>query len=428
MNTAVNNKSGFTIVELIIVVTVIAILAAAIIIGFNGITSGAREAALRTDLKQGASELAQINLKSGSFPASADNLPTSGDTNLLYKKTEDGYCLSATSKSQPSLSFRIKEDEKITEGVCEPVVTTVAFIPNSPKGVAIDNNGTMYATSSAEHRIYTANPSGNPTLLAGSSDMGYADGSGTFATFNYPEQLAIDSSRSAIYAVDTANNRIRKITPAGVVTTFAGSGDFDFADGAGASAKFATPRGIAIDSSGTVYVADEQNQRIRKITPAGYVTTLAGSSASGNTNGTGTSARFSNPGAIAVDKNNMAYVADTGNHRIRKVAPNGYASTLAGSSQGYTDSNGTSAQFNRPQGIAVDKNGIVYVADTYNNRIRKITPDGTVSTLAGTGALGLEDGLGKDALFNRPTQLTIDAEGVIYITDTGNSRIRKIVQ
>ena len=207
------------------------------------------------------------------------------------------------------------------------------------------------------------------TTLAGSSS-GYMDGTGPAARFNAPQGVAVDSS-GHVYVAEYGNNRIRKISPAGVVTTFAGS-TRGYMDGTGTAAKFKDPTGVAVDSSGNVYVAEYGNNRIRKISPTGVVTTLAGST-SGNNNGTGTAAQFNSPTGVAVDSSGHVYVADRFNHRIRKIDPVGVVTTFAGSSSGYVDDTGTAAKFYNPFGVAVDSSGNVYVADHDNHRIRKIS-------------------------------------------------------
>uniref|UniRef100_UPI003743F19A hypothetical protein n=1 Tax=Psychroflexus aurantiacus TaxID=2709310 RepID=UPI003743F19A len=234
--------------------------------------------------------------------------------------------------------------------------------------------------------------------MAGSTS-GFADGTGRSAQFSKPYGVAVDAS-GTVYVADYNNHRIRKTTPAGVVSTLAGSTQ-GFADGTGSSAQFSKPYGVAVDASGNVYVADFNNHRIRKTTPAGVVSTLAGST-SGFADGTGSSAQFSKPYGVAVDASGNVYVADFNNHRIRKTTPAGVVSTLAGSTQGFADGTGSSAQFNYPIGVAVDASGTVYVADANNHRIRKITPAGAVSTLAGS-TYGFADGTGISAQFANPT-------------------------
>jgi sugar lactone lactonase YvrE len=189
-----------------------------------------------------------------------------------------------------------------------------------------------------------------------------------------------------VYVADTGNNRIRKITPSGNVTTLAGSGSFGYADGQGTAASFYEPTGVAVDGSGNVYVADKGNNRIRKITPSGNVTTLAGSGSRGYGEGQGTSASFSGTYGLAVDGSGNVYVADNGNNRIRKITPSGNVTTLAGSgSYGSTDGPGTSASFNSSTGVAVDGSGNVYVADMFNHRIRKIFFDSDGDGLSNGG-------------------------------------------
>ncbi len=207
---------------------------------------------------------------------------------------------------------------------------------------------------------------------------------------------------------DGLNHKIRKITPAGEVSTLAGSGAYGFADGDGINAKFYFPKGIALDASGNLYVADDINHRIRKITPTGTVTTIAGST-SGSDDGDGINAKFNNPRGVTLDAAGNIYVADAGNHRIRKITPTGTVSTIAGSTVGVTEGIGTAAKFNTPAGVAVDASGNIYVADDENERIRKITTNGTVSTLAGGFLQGFTDGVGGDAQFRSPTGLAIDA-------------------
>jgi sugar lactone lactonase YvrE len=246
--------------------------------------------------------------------------------------------------------------------------------------------------------------------------------------------VAVDASGTA-YVADTFNNRIRKITSAGVVTTLAGSGSAAFADGAGTSASFNVPGSVAVDASGTVYVADSGNNRIRKITSAGVVTTLAGSGSYEFADGVGTSASFNFifnygivAGSVAVDASGAVYVADSGNHCIRKITSDGVVTTLAGSgSAAFADGAGTSASFYNPHGVAIDAFGTVYVADLSNNRIRKVSAAGVVTTLAGSGNAAFADGTGTSAFFSSPTGVAVDAtSGTVYVADSGNSRIRII--
>ena len=297
----------------------------------------------------------------------------------------------------------------------------------SPRGVALDASGNLYVADKYSHRIRKItleNGMWSVSTLAGST-QGYMDG--TSAKFSFPRGVAVDAS-GHVYVADGSNHRIRKITLENgqwSVSTLAGSIKGS-ANGRGTSALFHYPRDVAVDASGHVYVADGSNHLIRKITPEGEVSTLAGSGRAGSANGRGTSAQFDNPLGVAVDSSGHVYVADKSNHLIRKITPEGLVSTLAGSSAGSVDGAGiTEAQFNYPYGVAVDADGHVYVADASNHRIRKITPEGLVSTLAGSSE-GSRDGAGTSAQFNRPTGVAVDADGNVYVADQLNHLIRKI--
>ncbi len=211
------------------------------------------------------------------------------------------------------------------------------------------------------------------------------------------------------------------------VHLLAGDGQDGALDGAALASRFSDPYGVAIGPRGAIYVADGgEANRIRVVQPDGAVSTLAGGK-EGFVDGLGTAAAFNTPSAIALDHLGNLYVADTGNHAIRRIAPGGAVTTLAGNgSPGYADGIGRAAQFNGPVGIAVDDAGIVYVADTYNDRIRRIAQDGTVTTLAGTGKPNLFDGPGTAAAFDTPSALAVDHDGNLYIADTGNNAVRRL--
>jgi sugar lactone lactonase YvrE len=181
-----------------------------------------------------------------------------------------------------------------------------------------------------------------------------------------------------------------------------------------------------VDSSGNVYVADKYSHRIRKITPNGTVTTLAGSGYAGDIDGIGTAASFHYPNGVAVDSSGNVYVADTSNQRIRKITPQGVVTAMAGAGRGSADGTGMAAMFKNPIGVAVDSSGNVYVGDSENNRIRKITPQGVVTSLAGKEASGFADGTGTAAMFEHPRGVAVDSSGDVYVADTNNQRIRKI--
>jgi uncharacterized delta-60 repeat protein len=298
--------------------------------------------------------------------------------------------------------------------------------------VAVDGSNNLYVADKRNSTIRKITPTGMVTTFAGSPGVpDIADGAGSSARFNQPHGVAVDGDGN-VYVADTYNCTIRKITPAGIVTTLAGSpGVWGFANGTNASALFFGPIDVTVDASGNVYVADILNSAIRKITSAGAVTTLAGSPGlAGSADGTGSHARFNLPQGVEVDGSGTVYVADNGNRTIRKITPAGVVTTIAGSPgvEGSDDGIGAAALFDRPKGIAVDGSTNVYVADLDDNTIRKIAPGGVVTTLAGRPgywALSI-DGSGPDAQFYMPSGLAVDGSGNLFIADAGSHTIRKL--
>jgi sugar lactone lactonase YvrE len=263
-------------------------------------------------------------------------------------------------------------------------------------------------------------------VLAGSGREGFADGAGAAAQFNDPYGVAVDGEGSIIIA-DWKNHCVRKVTPDGAVSTLAGSGSRGFADGAGAAAQFHCPRGVAVDGEGSIIIVDYYNHSVRKISPDGIVSTLAGSGRHGLVDGAGAAAQFSYPIGVAVDGEGSIIITDAGNHSVRKITPDGTVTTLAGSGRhGFADGAGAAAQFCSPWGVAVDGEGSIIIADGGNHSVRKITPDGTVTTLAGSGRDGFADGAGAAAQFYAPHGVAVDGEGGIIIAEWGNRRVRKI--
>ena len=334
----------------------------------------------------------------------------------------------------------VLELKSTTKGLLLPRLTSVQreAIASPPAGLLVfqtDNTPGVYYHDGILWRNLTTGtappPTGTVSTLAGSGAPAFADGTGPAAQFNSPYGVACDASGN-VYVADRDNNRIRRIVAAtGVVSTLAGSGAPGFADGPGSAAQFNGPYGVACDASGNVYVTDFSNSRIRRIVAAtGVVSTLAGSSAFGFADGTGTAAKFNGVISIACDASGNVYAADYGNQRIRRiVAATGVVSTLAGSgAPGFADGPGSAAQFNGPYGVACDASGNVYVADYSNSRIRRIVAaTGVVSTLAGSGTAGSADGTSATAQFNGPSGVACDASGYVYVADYSNNRIRRIV-
>ena len=242
--------------------------------------------------------------------------------------------------------------------------------------------------------------------FSGSGNAGNADGTGITASFNHPTQMALDASRN-LYVSDLQNNRIRIITSMGVVTTLMDSST-------GTAAIFSSPSGIDLDAAGNLYVVEGGARRIRKVTPAGGISTFAGSGATGNLDGTGINASFTAPFDLVIDASDNLYVTDQSSNKIRKISPAGVVSTLVANT------------LSQSAGITIDASGNLYVAQPFANRIIKVTPTGTLSTFAGSGFSGSADGIGTAASFHTPLDVITDGSGNLYVADGGNNKIRKI--
>lgn len=251
------------------------------------------------------------------------------------------------------------------------------------------------------------------STLAGNGEIGSDDGPDTTARFFGAFGLTTDAAGNIIVA-DAANNKIRKITPAGLVSTIAGDGSLGSANGAANTAQFNFPRGVATDKDGNIFVADAGNNLVRKITPAGVVSTVAGDGTDGFADGPNLAAKFSFPVDLLVDAGGTIFVTDGNNGRIRKITPQGMVSTVGNQFPGF------------PEGIEMDKDGNLYIANVATHLIQKMTPQGVLSTVAGTGAPGLTNGPATVARFVNPEGLAIDANGNLYVGDLGNSMVRKI--
>ena len=302
-----------------------------------------------------------------------------------------------------------------TAGSNDGAGTAASF--NGLAAVTADISGNVYVADNANSMIRKITPAGVVTTLAGSTTPGYADGTGAAARFNQPAGVAVDA-RGNVYVADYGNNMIRKITPAGVVTTLAGSTTAGSMDGIGTNARFNGPWNSDVDASGNLYVIDGNNNVIRKITPDGVVTTLAGSATPGSADGIGSAASFNYPSSLRVSPDGNIYVADSDNNMIRKVTPEGVVTTLAGSlTPGFADGTGAAARFKAPWGIGADASGYLYVVDRGNYSVRKITPDGVVTTIAGSQTPGSADGIGTAAQFTNLLDVTVDLDGNLYVIE-----------
>ena len=380
--------------------------------------------------------------------SATNQTPTTGDTNLPATTIAVGFSLNLTG---------------LTAG-------TTYYL----RAYATNAGGTAYGAVVKFTTPTTASTTvATVSTFAGNGTGGLVNGSGASAQFYNPQGIVADAQGN-FYVSDQFNHVIRKITAAGVVSTFCGSGVLGHADGAANAAQFYSPNGLAIDAAGNIYVADEGNNLIVKITPAGFATTIAGTGVAAYVNSTNPfAAAFSAPKGVALDSQGNIYVTDSGNNRIREISAAGVVTTYAGATPGFVDDVGVAALFNNPAAIVIDSKGNIYVGDLNNHAIRKITSGVTVATIAGnrvattqvgnalafavdgsdnlyvadgagrvlrlinttnilntlagtTGVAGFADGVGTAAQFNQPAGVAISG-GNVYVSDYGNNRIRKIV-
>jgi len=308
---------------------------------------------------------------------------------------------------------------------------------NTPWGVVWGTDGNLYESDVYAHLIRKITPAGVVTTFAGNGTAGHVDATGTSAQFNEPELSSNLDASGNMYVMDVGSNYIRKITPAGVVTTFAGNGTAGSTNGATpTTSSFNNPRSIVFDSVGNAFIVDQNNQQIRKITPAGVVSQFAGGGsaggkATGHADGTGVAATFYTPDAIVIDTDDNLYITDRTNNEIRKITPAGVVTTLAGqTTAGEVDGVGGSAKFNAPIGM-VFHNGYLYVSELSGNNIRRVSLTGVVTTIAGGGSVGgssagSANGTNQAATFKQPVGLTFDDSGNMYVGDSGNFLVRKI--
>ncbi|MEU3002490.1 RICIN domain-containing protein [Streptomyces sp. NPDC006995] len=307
---------------------------------------------------------------------------------------------------------------------------------NRPFGLAMDSVGTLYFSDRANHRIRKITTDGKITTIAGTGTAGFKGDNGPAASaqLKNPRGVAVDSAGD-LYVVDSENHRIRKITTDGKITTIAGTGVAGFGGDAGpaTAAQLNIPYSVAVDSAGVLYIADYQNHRIRKVAADGKISTVAGTGVAGfgGDGGPAVSAKLNYPNAVVLDSAGVLYLSDLDNRRIRVITADGKISTIAGTGTAGLGGEGgpaVSAQLNYPIALAVDSTGTLYLAEQRNQRVRRITADGKIGTVAGTGTAGFggDGGPGTSAQLNNPVELVVDCTDTLYIADAGNHRIRKI--
>ncbi len=346
--------------------------------------------------------------------------PASGPKNTVVNISGKSFGATAS-----NITVYFNSVQATVQSVSDTLITATV-----PAGAGTGSVKVMKNSEQATGPVYTYWGAGSTATLTGTGHAGYTDGAMNIAEFRLPTGIVKDAAGN-LFVADRDNYCIRKITPAGVVSTLAGSGTPGFVDGTGTAAKFNLPFGITIDASGNLYVGEINNNAIRKITPAGVVTTLAGSpnGYSGSQDGLGSSARFNSPVGLTADAAGNIYVADYNNNLIRKVTPAGVVTTLAGSSNGFNgfqDGTGSAALFDHPIALAFDPAGNLIIADYFNHAVRKMTTANVVTTIAGNGTAGNVDGTGAAARFDKPASLAVDNTGIIYICDANNNTIRKI--
>jgi sugar lactone lactonase YvrE len=307
---------------------------------------------------------------------------------------------------------------------------------NTPADLAVDAAGNVYVADTFNHRVRMITPEGAITTIAGTGQAG-GDGDGgqaTEARLRSPLSVAVDAD-GVLYIADTYNHRIRKVSTDGVITTIAGTGDSGFGgdDEPALDALLSYPTSIAVAADGTLYITDTRNHRVRKLTADGNIATVAGTGASGYSGdgGPATLARLNSPRGVAVAPDGKLYIVDRENRRIRMVDSDGNITTVAGTgSSGYNGdrSQATAATLRAPYGVAVDSDGNFYIADTFNHRIRKVTPEGILTTVAGSERFGFGgDGWpAGQATLHYPLGVAVDIVGNLYVADSFNNRIRKV--
>jgi gliding motility-associated-like protein len=299
---------------------------------------------------------------------------------------------------------------------------------HNPHGIAVSSSGNVYVADRFNHAIRKITPDGEVSTLAGSGNIGSDNGQGSEASFYEPWDVCVDEQEN-VYVADYKNNLIRKITPDGTVSTLAGSGSFGFAGGPAGVATFGNPGGIALDKAGNLYVSDHNTHIIRKILPDGTVSTLAGAAFdAADSDGLGSAARFNRPYGISMGTDGRLYVADEHNHKIKSISRTGYVTTVAGSGNlGSQDTTALESRFNYPWDVVQDAEGRLYVLDGYNHVIRRIDSTGVTTWVGTSGTTGAKDGTGEQASFNGATGMALEAQSnTLWISDAYNNLIRSV--
>jgi sugar lactone lactonase YvrE len=408
-----------------------------------GLAGGCHRSSTATDtpgtppaITTGPADISTITGRPASFTVVA-----TGAVTLRYQWAKDGLnILGALGSTYTLTSPKVQDSGHYTVTITNPngsitsapgtltVAAAVSFL--SPVGLVSDVSGNLFVSDTDDHTIWKVTTAHVKTLLAGGSGLpGSADGTGSTARFRSPGCLALDAAGNLLVA-DTGNHTIRRIAPDGSVTTLAGSpGIAGAVDAVGSLARFNAPFGLAVSGTGGMYISDSQNHTIRFMAANGTVTTYAGMAGlPGGTNGSPASAQFNQPNGLALAPNGTLYVADYGNSCVRAISTSAGVTTFAGQSgtHGFIDASGTAALFYWPVGIAADAAGVLWLTDTHNHAIRRLTADGTVSLVAGFGSLGNADGIGKEALFNLPCGIATTPAGNVVVADTFNHILRSV--
>ncbi len=314
---------------------------------------------------------------------------------------------------------------------------------NHPHGVAVDDSGNLYIADTWNHQIHRVDASGIVATVAGTGEFGYSGDGGpaVAAQLIRPADVSVDG-KGNIYIADTRNHVVRRVDASGIITTVAGTGEYGYSGdgGPGVEAQLDTPRGVEVDSAGNVYISDRQNHRIRRVDASGTITTVVGTGEIGYSGdgGPALAAQLGQAEKLAFDSRGNLYIADTFNHRIRRVDPMGTITTVAGQGEGNFSGDGgpaLAAQLNSPSDVFVDDLGAMYIADRGNHRIRLVDSSGNIVTIAGlrqdvyfSGGFNRESGPALGMRLHTPHALSVDRSGNVYIADTGNHRIRVLTR